>query len=69
MFCEETLRHVAKMNVPPVRDELRFALRDLRHLYEQMLDGRVVDCKSAANGLLGPAIERLEKIDINMDDL
>lgn len=39
---------------------LRYALRNLRHLYEQMLDGRVQDCQQAAKGLLGPAIELIE---------
>ena len=51
------------------RDELKRALTkdfdtalgQLRHLYVQMLDGHVVHCDSAAKGLLGPAIERLEK--------
>lgn len=39
----------------------RFALRNLRHLYEQMLaPGAVRDTESAARGLLGPAIEMLE---------
>jgi len=42
---------------------LRHALRNLRHLYEQMLDGRVKDTKQAAIGLLGPAIEDLEAED------
>ena len=48
-------------------NEIRFALRNLRHLYEQMLvPGRVFDTASAARGLLGPAIEQLEKFDNRM---
>jgi len=39
---------------------IRYALRKLRHLYEQMLDGSVKDTAQAARGLLGPAIEDLE---------
>jgi hypothetical protein len=42
--------------------DLRFALRGLRHLYEQMLNGCVVDTAEAARGLLGPAIRLIEKI-------
>jgi hypothetical protein len=37
------------------------ALRNLRHLYEQMLNGQVKDCVSAAKGLLGPAIVLIEQ--------
>jgi len=44
---------------------LRFALRNLRHLYEQMLSGHVVDQVSAANGLLSPAIKMLEELESN----
>lgn len=37
------------------------ALRNLRHLYEQMVNGHVRDCEQAARGLLGPAIEMIER--------
>lgn len=37
------------------------ALRNLRHLYEQMIAGHVRNTQSAATGLLGPAIEQIEK--------
>ena len=37
------------------------ALAQLRHLYAQMLGGQVRDCAQAARGLLGPAIEMLER--------
>lgn len=37
-------------------------LADLRHLYQQMLDGQVKDTAEAARGLLGPAIEELERL-------
>lgn len=41
--------------------DLDRALRNLRHLYEQMIvPGRVTDTKSAALGLLGPAIVAVE---------
>ena len=38
-----------------------FNLGQLRHLYQQMLNGQVKDTAQAARGLLGPAIEFLEK--------
>ena len=38
-----------------------WALGQLRHLYQQMLDGQVTDVRTAATGLLGPAIEGLEQ--------
>jgi hypothetical protein len=37
-----------------------FALGQLRHLYQMMLDGLVDDTAQAAKFLLGPAIEKLE---------
>jgi hypothetical protein len=37
------------------------ALAQLRHLYAQMVEGRVKAQEHAAIGLLGPAIEELEK--------
>lgn len=44
---------------------LNYALRNLRHLYEQMLSGHVratpEDVARAATGLLGPAIEQIER--------
>lgn len=44
---------------------IEHALRKLRHLYEQMLDGRVRttqrDIARAARGLLGPAIADIER--------
>ena len=40
---------------------LDHALRNLRHLYEQMVGGLVTDQRSAADGLLSPAIAMLEK--------
>lgn len=43
-----------------VETRLRYALRNLRHLYEQMLDGRVTNTSQAALGLLGPAIRMIE---------
>jgi hypothetical protein len=46
-------------------DELLYALRNLRHLYEQMIHGHVRptpnDISNAANGLLSPAIKYIEK--------
>lgn len=38
-------------------------LAQLRHLYEQMVNGRVTDTADAARGLLGPAIARFEDIE------
>jgi hypothetical protein len=51
-----------------VRDpaDARFALGQLRHLYEQMLNGHVRNVEAAARGLLGPSIEKLERL---MDSL
>lgn len=46
------------MTIP---DPIALSLRDLRHLYEQMIAGHVTDTASAARGLLGPAIERIER--------
>lgn len=37
------------------------ALADLRHLYQQMLAGHIHNTKMAAEGLLGPAIKKLEQ--------
>ena len=37
------------------------SIAQLRHLYQQMLDGNVKDTEQAALGLLGPVIEDLEK--------
>lgn len=38
-----------------------FAIAQLRHLYQQMLDGQVRDTAQAARYLLGPAIEDIER--------
>ena len=38
-----------------------FNLAQLRHLHQQLHDGAVVDQRGAAVGLLGPAIEQLER--------
>ena len=48
--------------------DLDFVLADLRHLYEQMVGGSVKDAKSAANGLLAPAIRRLEAAQWDVPD-
>ena len=42
---------------------LRYSLRNLRHLYEQMIRGEVKDTAQAAKGLLAPAIEAIEAED------
>lgn len=42
------------------REQWPWAIGQLRHLYAQMVNGHVRDVKSAATGLLGPAIEALE---------
>jgi hypothetical protein len=39
-----------------------FALAQLRHLYENMVNGRVTNCPEAAKGLLGPSIESFERL-------
>lgn len=44
---------------PDVR-EFEWALGQLRHLYKQMKQGIALDPRHAAQGLLGPAIEKLE---------
>ncbi len=50
--------------------ELRGALRNLRHLYEQMIAGHVratpEDIKRAAEGLLAPTICVVERIADNL---
>lgn len=38
------------------------ALANLRHLYQQMLAGQVLDMAQAARGLLGPSIEVFEHL-------
>ena len=48
-------------NIPV--DSIAGAIAQLRHLYAQMLGGRVRDTAEAARGLLGPAIERLERLE------
>lgn len=46
-----------------VSTQLEGALRNLRHLYEQMIvEGRVRNQKSAAEGLLSPAIAAIENV-------
>lgn len=37
------------------------AMAQLRHLYEHLMNGRILNQAEAARGLLGPAIEQLEK--------
>ena len=57
----------------PTTEVIDHALRGLRHLYEQMLDGHVRpsehDIANAARGLLGPAIESVERAQKAMADL
>jgi len=40
---------------------IQYALAKLRHLYKQMRAGQVTDTAAAARGLLGPAIEEIER--------
>ena len=40
---------------------IKFHLAQLRHLYSHMINGKIVDQQEAAKGLLGPAIECIEK--------
>lgn len=53
--------------------DIDHALRGLRHLYEQMLNGHVrpsaSDIANAARGLLGPAIEGVERVQKALTDL
>lgn len=42
--------------------EAHACLPQLRHLYAQMVRGNVRDTKQAADGLLAPAIVRLERL-------
>ena len=44
-------------------EALPYALRNLRHLYEQLLVGRIGVQAAAATGLLGPAIEKVERVE------
>lgn len=41
---------------------LPFVLGQLRHLYKQLMDNGIGDQRAAAEGLVGPVIERLEKL-------
>jgi hypothetical protein len=53
-----------------VARDATFDLANLRHLYAQMLvPGSVVDTASAARGLLGPAIEAMERLLAERDRL
>ena len=53
---------------PYQRGSIASALRNLRHLYEQMLVAGIVrDTKLAATGLLGPAIEWIESVQTEID--
>lgn len=42
--------------------EIASIAAELRHLYHNMVTGAVADTESVAKGLLGPQIERLEKL-------
>lgn len=49
----------------PVQDTMsQFHIGQLRHLYAQMVNGHVTNLKTAADGLLAPAIRHLEKQNI-----
>ncbi len=52
---------VAKGTPPSKPSDVERARGNLRHLYTQMLAGEVKDTAQAARGLLGPAIEVLER--------
>lgn len=43
------------------------AIADLRHAYGHMINGRVNDVEALARGLIGPAIERLERATLSKD--
>lgn len=51
-----------------MREDLAFAIGQLRHLYFQMVEGHVKDCEKAAKGLLAPAIEILEYVQNDLAD-
>lgn len=48
-------------NKPPHPKE--FPLAQLRHAYEHLCAGRVLKQRELAEGLIGPAIRYLEKLD------
>jgi hypothetical protein len=48
--------------------DITHAIAQLRHLYGQMIRGKVVDVQQAATGLLGPALATLENECINAPD-
>lgn len=54
------LEHIADLEWQLSAAVPRCALAQLRHLYDQMVNGHVKDCPEAARGLLGPAIAGLE---------
>ncbi len=45
-----------------MRDELLYAIAQLRHAYKQLVNGSVKDQKRFAEGLIGPQIRTLETI-------
>lgn len=51
-------------NIPrqPDHETIKQVAAELRHLYHEMVTGAVADTESVAKGLLGPQIERLEKL-------
>lgn len=46
---------------PHMERDLSWAMADLRHAYSHLVNGRVGDHKSLADGLISPAIQKMEK--------
>lgn len=46
----------------PKMRRIRYAVAQLRHLYQQMVSDGVHDTRAAARGLLAPSIEALEDL-------
>lgn len=44
------------------KQEIEYIMANLRHLYENMINGRVNKPVELADGLLSPSIKRLEKL-------
>lgn len=65
----QTLSVSRLMLDPEELQEYKFALAQLRHLYELMVTGCVKDTIEAAKGLLGPSIETLERTQNTLEGL
>lgn len=52
-----------------VESKLNYAVADLRHLYDHMVNDNISDIHQAAKGLVAPGIKRLEELQRLVSDL